>query len=335
MELSIIIVNWNSKHYIKKCLCSIRRTCFDLSPQVVVVDGGSFDGCGEMLALEFPEVEFVQCQENIGFGRSNNLGFGKVTGDALLLLNPDTELRPGAVEILLANLCQLPTVGVIGACLLNPDESLQLTSVHPLPTALNAALDSNWKRRRWWCRNGDASGVDAQEVEAVSGACMMLHASTFRRLGGFDPRYFMYAEDMDLCFRIHKLGLKIYHAPQAHVIHHGGGSSRAQFSELSVVMLRESLRLYLFINHGAFQAGLYQILMATSAGLRMILLAVGNLSATGLHRAERRMSILKWWTVMRWSLGMQACEKMDFFNPCQSADRQRKNEAAKPHPFSS
>ena len=104
MKLSILIVNWNSKDYMRECLHSISGTCGHLSPQVVVVDGGSFDGCAEMLAAEFPEVEFVQSPENIGFGRSNNLGFERVTGEALLLLNPDTELQPGAVDALLTAL---------------------------------------------------------------------------------------------------------------------------------------------------------------------------------------------------------------------------------------
>src|SRR5688572_28797322 len=101
--LSILIVNWNSKDYLRKCLQSIRTTCAELSPQIIVVDG-SFDGCGQMLAAEFPEVEFVQIAENLGFGRSNNLGFERVTGDNLLLLNPDTELKAGAVQALLCKI---------------------------------------------------------------------------------------------------------------------------------------------------------------------------------------------------------------------------------------
>lgn len=335
MQLSILIVNWNSKDYLRECLWSIRRTCADLSPQVVVVDGGSYDGCAQMLAHEFAEVEFVQSSENIGFARSNNLGFDKVAGLALLLLNPDTELRPGAVHVLLENLLNLPEAGMIGARLLNADDTLQITSVHPLPTAWNVAFDSQWGRRRWWRRSGPTPNAEAVEVEAVSGACMMLRTETFRRLGGFDPRYFMYAEDMDLCFKIHRAGHKVYHAPQAQVLHHGGGSSRNQFSKFSVVMIREALRAYILSNHGRLHAGLYRILMAISAGLRMVLLAVGSLVATGQLRAERRMSILKWWTVMSWSLGMQGWVKKSIFYPRQSFDRQRKNEVARPHLISS
>ncbi|MEI6673577.1 MAG: glycosyltransferase family 2 protein [Verrucomicrobiota bacterium] len=305
MTLSILIVNWNSQSYLRQCLGSIRRTCAGLAPQVVVVDGGSYDGCAEMLALEFPEVVFVQSPENIGFGRANNVGFVKATGEALLLLNPDTEVQPGAVECLLDKLSQLPEAGMVGARLLNADASLQLTSVHHLPTAWNAAVDSEWVRRRWWRRKGPTPDATAQEVEAVSGACMMLRAETFRGLSGFDPRYFMYAEDMDLCFKIRRAGWKIYHVPRAQVIHYGGGSSRTQFSKFSVVMLHEALRVYILSNYGRFHALLYRLLMAISAALRILILFMSRFLTTGDSRVTRWASITKWWTVLSWSMGME------------------------------
>ena len=306
MKLSILIVNWNSKDFLRKCLCSIRQTGAGLTPQVVVVDGGSYDGSAEMLALEFPEVEFVQSPENIGFGRANNLGCTRVTGDALLLLNPDTELQPRALAVLLENLVQLPAAGLIGARLLNSDGSLQLTSVHPLPTPWNVAVDSTWVRRRWWHRSGLTADAAPRQVEAVSGACMMLRAETFRHLGGFDPRYFMYAEDMDLCFKIRRAGLRIYHASQAHVVHHGGGSSATQFSKFSTVMIREALHVYMLSNHGRFYAWLYRGLIAISAVLRMLVLAVGGRFTSATTRVARHASRLKWWTVLRWSLGLES-----------------------------
>lgn len=305
MHLSILIVNWNSKQYLKKCLLSIRDTCSVATPQVVVVDCGSYDGCSDMLADEFPAVVFVQCLENIGFGRSNNLGACKVTGDVLLLLNPDTELQSGAIDVLLENLYALPVAGVIGARLINSDGSMQLTSVHPLPTAWNAAFDCNWRRQRWWHQQRTYPNSKAFEVEAVSGACMMLRTETFIQLGGFDPRYFMYAEDMDLCLKIRRCGLKVYHAPQAEIIHHGGCSSRAQFSKFSAVMIHESIHLYLHTNIGCIQAALYRILMALSALIRMLVLIVAWLSNRHESCFDIRQSILKWWTVMRWCMGLE------------------------------
>jgi GT2 family glycosyltransferase len=279
---------------------------------VVVVDSGSFDGCAEMLALEFPEVDFVQSPENVGFGRANNLGFGKVTGEALLLLNPDTELRPGALEVLLENLRKLPEVGLIGARLLNSDETLQLSSVHSLPTAWNIALDSDWRRRRWWSKKGPLPGAGAREVEAVSGACMLLRSETFLELGGFDPKYFMYAEDMDLCFKIRRSGLKIYHASQARVLHHGGGSSCTQFSKFSAVMIREALGVYILSNHGYLQMCVYRLLMALSAVLRISLLFASLVFVTEENRLNSRRSILKWWTILRWCLGLESWAKSQF-----------------------
>lgn len=315
MKLSILIVNWNSKAYLRDCLESIRRTGDSLSPQVVVVDGGSYDGCAEMLAREFSEVKFVQSPENIGFGRANNLGFGKVTGEALLLLNPDTVLQPGALQVLLTNLCLLPDAGLLGARLLNSDDSLQLTSVHPLPTAWNVALDSDWGRRRWWRRHAPAPDADAQQVEAVSGACMMLRAETFRKLGGFEPRYFMYAEDMDLCYKIRQTGKVIYYVPQAQVVHHGGGSSRSQLSKFSVVMIHEALRVYMRSNHGRLHTWLYRLLMAVSAGLRILVLLTTWLPARGDTRRTRHSAIMKWWTVLRWSVGMEGWAQSRFLGP--------------------
>jgi GT2 family glycosyltransferase len=305
MKLSILIVNWNSRDYLRACLDSIRGTCGHLSPQVVVVDGGSFDGCAEMIAADYPEVEFVQSQDNIGFGRSNNLGFERVKGDALLLLNPDTELQPGAVDVLLAELQRLPQAGLIGARLLNSDGSLQLSAVHPLPTPWNAALDSDWLRRRWWSREGRSEASESFEVEAISGACMMIRTEIFRQLAGFDPRYFMYAEDMDLCFRTRKIGLKIHYAPRSEIIHHGGGSSKTCFSRFSVVMIREALGVYMHANLGGLRMAFYRILMGISAVLRLLVLISGGAVAGATRRGALQTAILKWWAVFRWSMGME------------------------------
>jgi GT2 family glycosyltransferase len=276
MKLSIVIVNWNSREFLRDCLLSVRSSGARHAPQVVVVDGGSFDGCGEMLAAEFPEVDFIQSQDNIGFGRCNNLGFSRVTGDLLLLLNPDTVLQEGALEALIDALETAPEAGMVGAHLLNSDGTLQLFGIHSLPTPLNCALDSDWIRRRWWNRKGPADTGPPVAVEAVSGACILMRSDTFRQVGGFSPQYFMYGEDMDLAIKVTRLGLTIYYAPDARVVHHGGGSSCC-----------------------------YRGLMALAALLRCALLA--SLLPFGGHatRQTRGVALLKWWTVLRWSLGLE------------------------------
>lgn len=306
MNLSIVIVNWNSKDYVRECLASVRATCAELVPQVVVVDGGSFDGCGEMLAAEFPEVDFVQSPDNLGFGRSNNLGFSRATGDLVLLLNPDTVLHAGAVRGLIDALESSPGAGMVGAHLLNTDGTLQLFGIHLLPTPWNCAVDSDPVRRRWWKQHGPADEGAPVVVEAVSGACMLMRSETFRRVGGFSPQYFMYGEDMDLCKKVSSLGLKIYYAPDARVIHHGGGSSRNEFNRFPTIMIREAHWVYMRLNHGLGTALFYRFLMGASAVARCAIVAALLPLRRGERRSAARVALRKWAAVFRWSLGLES-----------------------------
>ena len=313
MSVSILIVNWNSKDLLRQCLVSIRHTCGDLQPQIVVVDSGSFDGCAEMLASDFVEVEFVQSDNNIGFGRSNNLGFTKVTGEALLLLNPDTEVRPGAVQTLLAELARRPDAGIVSPRLLNADLTLQ-TSVHALPRPVRQALDSEILRRllspfALWAPPADFAPSEPVAVEAVAGTCMLTWTKTFRDLGGFSPKYFMYAEDMDLCFKTRRARLRIYHVPTAEVVHHGGASSSSQGSTFSAVMIREALNTYMVANHGQHSAWAYRLATGISTVVRLLILAPGLIAGDAQRRAVRKAAITRWWSVLSWSCGGQRWTK--------------------------
>ena len=306
--LSILVVNWKSKEYVRRCLHTIHATCKDLNPQIVIVDGGSFDGCGKMLEAEFPRVEFVQSPDNRGFGRSNNLGFEKVTGDYVLLLNPDTELKPGALQKLLGEIVGKPDTGLVGPKLLNSDGTLQTSCVQSLPTPWNQAVDSEGLRRflpnsRLWGVGQAFQAKEPTEVEAISGACMLLKAETFRRIGGFSAEFFMYGEDMDLCAKVHRLGLKVLHVPSSEVIHHGGGSSKTQVSQFSTVMMRVSGQTYMRLNYGRTKAFLYRFLQAISATVRLIILIPACLLSAGPRRCSSKTSLQKWWYVLRWSLG--------------------------------
>ena len=133
MTISVIIVNWNSKDYLRAALRSLDLSSRAGELEVIVVDGASFDGCGEMLKAEFPSVHFIQSPDNIGFGRCNNLGSKVASGKYLLLLNPDTELVPGALDELLNQFPQLPNAGLVGPRLLNADRSLQIHLARDAP----------------------------------------------------------------------------------------------------------------------------------------------------------------------------------------------------------
>lgn len=316
--LSILIVNWNSKDHLRRCLETIASTCADLAPKVIVVDGASFDGCAEMLAREFPAVTLVQSPHNIGFGPCNNLGFSEVKTDQVLLLNPDTELRPGAVAHLLQALDARPDAGIVSPRLLNSDGSLQTSCVQALPTPLNQALDCEFLRRlfpaaRLWGTAAAFRSKSPVEVEVLSGACMALRSETFRMMGGFREEYFMYGEDVDLCYRVRKAGLSNLFIPDAEVVHHGGGSSQSQASGFSATMLRVAAETYFRLNGSKGTAATFRFLQAISALIRLALLAIPLTFCSVEKRRGLRASAHKWMTILKWALGNDL--KVPFQNP--------------------
>ena len=306
--LSIVIVNWNAKDHLRRCLESIETTCADLRPKVIVVDGASFDGCAEMLAREFPAVTFIQSPHNIGFGRCNNLGFAEVSSDKVLLLNPDTELKPGAVRRLLQVLDAMPEAGIVSPRLLNSDGSLQTSCVQALPTPLNQALDCEFLRNhfpasRLWGTAAAFSSKVPVEVDVLSGACMAMRSETFRVMGGFREEFFMYGEDVDLCFRVRQAGLGNIFVPDAEVVHHGGCSSQSQVSGFSAAMLRSAIETYFRLNGRRTAAATYRCFQAVSALIRLALLAVPLIFGTEKKRMPVRASAHKWMTILKWALG--------------------------------
>ena len=313
MSVSILIVNWNSKDLLRQCLLSIRQTCADLEPQIVVVENGSFDGCAEMITAEFPEVEFIQSIDNIGFGRANNLGLTHVTGDAVWVLNPDTEVRQGALQTLLGELERLPDAGILSPRFLNTDLTLQ-SSVHALPRPVRQAFDSEILRRALspyalWAPPSDFAPPGTVAVEAVPGTAMLMRTRTFRNVGGFTPDYFMYAEDMDLCFKILRAGFRIYHVPAAEIVHHSGASASTQGSSFADIMIPEAVYSYMLLNHGLRAARTYRLAAAVSALGRLVLLAPILMLGDEQARARRRAKVSKWRATLSWSLGRQKWAK--------------------------
>lgn len=310
IQLSIVVVNWNSKDFVAACLESIYRSNAEATFEVIVVDGGSFDGCGDMIAARFPKVVFIQSDKNIGFGRSNNLGFSKAKGKHVLLLNPDTEVEPGSLDSMIHALETLPNVGAIGPRILNTDRTLQRSCVQPLPTPLNQALDSDFLRRllphsKLWSLNSAFERSEATSVQALSGACIAMPSSLFKQIGGFTPDYFMYAEDMDLCLKVQRAGFQVYHIPYAEIVHHGGGSSQTTFSKFSVVMNLHALGQYMHINHGEFAKLRFRIFMMTSALVRSLLIGVARTFSKPPKREARKCSQQRWFATLRWSLGLE------------------------------
>ena len=229
--LSIIIVNWNSADYLARCLTSIFSRPLPVATEVIVIDNASFDGCADLVRRSFPHVLFIQSETNLGFAGANNRAFVASSGNYVLFLNPDTELRDNAVATMVKALESDPSIGAVGGRLLESDLSLQIRSILSFPTILNQVLDIDWlkmKAPRWrlWkmapMYDRPSHPVD---VEAVCGACMMVRREVFESIGMFSTAYFMYAEDVDICAKIRFSRRRVCYCDAAEVVHHGGVSS--------------------------------------------------------------------------------------------------------------
>jgi GT2 family glycosyltransferase len=311
-ELSVIIVNWNSRDFLRKCLVSLFANDWDPAWEVVVIDNASYDGCGEMLATEFPQVRFLQSAENVGFAAANIAAFSSCSGKHVLFLNPDTEVVGTAVRTLLTFLRTTPGAGAVGARLLNTDLTLQTSCIQRFPTVLNQALDSDVLRRAfpraslWGMEPLFESDGAPSKVEAVSGACLMVAREAFEQIGGFTTRYFMYSEDVDLCYKLQAAGRRNYYLSGATVIHHGGKSTASQETGFSAVVMRESRRQFLCLRRGALYAAVYRLSTGLVAAVRLLLLVALFVSTLGRFRgAYLRGALLRWYKILRWSLGLE------------------------------
>jgi N-acetylglucosaminyl-diphospho-decaprenol L-rhamnosyltransferase len=310
IELSIVIVNWKSKEFVEQCLKSIYTHSKSINSEIIVIDNASYDGCREMLQRGFPRVIFIQSDENLGFARANNLAYSKSRGQNILFLNPDTEIRVDALQSLLNALKMIPNAGMVGAKLLNSDNTLQTTCITALPSILNQALASNYLRKHfpnwsiWGMRSLYSTRQDAFPVEAISGACMLAKREILDRIGCFTTDYFMYAEDMDLCSKVNKTGMKIYYVPRAVVVHHGGGSSSSHSeSNFSSVMQRESLAKFFELHHGRGYALMYRTSTAVVSILRMAAIVVScpiTICRSGYQSFFRMSS--KWSSILCWAI---------------------------------
>jgi GT2 family glycosyltransferase len=306
-QISVVIVNWNSNQFVRDCLDSLFTHAKQISFEVIVVDNASYDGCGEMLASRFPSVTFVQSDSNLGFAAANNLGARQARGDFLLLLNPDTVLAEDSLAVLFHEVKKLPNAGAVGCRLLNRDGSLQTSCVQAFPTLLNQTFSSEFLLQRYPnSKHWGAAALYQQPpcttiVEVISGACMLLPCDAFAAVGGFTESYFMYSEDVDLCYKLKKAGRHVYYVPFTSITHFGGGSTKQAASDFSNEMVRVAIQHFMLLRYGAVSALGYRIAMGTTALTRLIFIGPFLIFGRKIvrHGAD---SWRKWWVVLRWAI---------------------------------
>lgn len=228
--IGVVVVSFNTRDLLRDCLSAVLAQG---PAEVVVVDNGSTDGSADEVRQGFPEVRLISCPDNPGFGGAANRGAASCRTPFILLLNADTRLEPGALAALVRALESHPRAGVVGPRLLGPSGRRQ-SSWFPDPTPLHLLALNTWLnrlvrvtpvlRRRFrpvWARR-----VTAGPVPWVKGAALAFRRAAFEQVNGFDERFFLYAEDIDLCFRLRQAGWEVRSAPEARVVHVEGASTR-------------------------------------------------------------------------------------------------------------
>lgn len=249
-DLSICTVSWNTRRDLERALESVVNSDAGVEVEVVVLDNGSGDGSGEMVRERFPGVKLVESEENTGYARGYNRAAREARGRHLLMLNPDTVVRPGALKRMVEFLDSEAKAGAAGPRLLNSDGSLQF-SCRRFPRPL-AAMFRNTPLGRMAPGNrftreylmGEWEHERVREVDWISGAAMCIRREAWEEVGGFDEGYFMYAEDVDWCLRARAAGWGVYYVPEAVIVHRIGASSDQRPVAMVVEFHRSMARFY-------------------------------------------------------------------------------------------
>jgi GT2 family glycosyltransferase len=231
-QLSIIIVNYNVENLLKKCLESIFKYEKDLEFEVIVVDNNSKDHSQEMLKSDFPQVKLIENKRNLGFSKACNQGIKESRGRYILLLNPDTELTPGGFKEMIEFMDSKPDVGICGPKMMDQQGNLQfscrsfpsyLTAISSSQSILHKIFPENFLSQKYLLKDQNHSQI--MEVDWVSGSSLLAKREMLEKIGLLDERFYMYVEDVDLCYRAKKSGFSVFYFPQVLVIHHIGRST--------------------------------------------------------------------------------------------------------------
>ena len=254
MDVSIIIVNWNTKGLLRDCLSSVYEHSGDIDYEIIVIDNASTDGSADMVKNDFQQVILIENSDNRGFAAANNQGIAVAKGRYVLLLNSDTVVLDNAIANTVRFADENPQAAVTGCKVLNPDRTLQRTCFM-FPSVLNMLLSSTYlyklfpksrffgrEQMTFWDRS------DVRPVDVVTGCFMLVRREAIEQVGMMDEQFFMYGEETDWCYRFREKGWEVMFAPVGDIIHFGGQST-AQKPVAMIVQLRLSILKFMKKHH--------------------------------------------------------------------------------------
>jgi GT2 family glycosyltransferase len=288
-EVSVVIVNYHTYNELAACLVAVQSRGRDEVIEIVVVDQDSDNAAIAEICEHFPAATIIPNGQNDGFAAGVNRGAGRTRGCYLLVLNPDTVVRPGLIDELAAWLEAHPDVAVVGPRILNADGSVQPSARRfpDLTTGLGGR--QSWLARLWpsnWLsrRNLDWSrSSEPVDVDWVSGACMMIRRSAFDGVGGMDDRFFLYWEDADLCRRLRSAGFRTVYEPSVSAVHEGSRASQHAVVRSLVAFHRSAFHYYW--KHGGVVARAFAPVVQAALLVRLVIaLATRKEDATSAPR---------------------------------------------------
>ena len=307
LDLSIIIVSWNVRELLRRCLQSIISNPKSQWPtEIIVVDNASTDGSAAIVRDGFPQVQLLVNDDNLGFTVANNQAIARSRGRYVLLLNPDTEVLGDALATMVGYMDAHPEVGALGPQLLNPDGSIQ-SSRRRFPTMATAFLESTILQR-WFPDNPvlrryymlDRPDNRTQGVDWAVGAALLMRREAIEQVGPLDEGFFMYSEELDWCHRIKAQGWKVVYLPTAKVVHHGAQSSE-QLKPFQHIQFQRSKIRYFRKHHGAWKAEALRLFLLATYVYQLLEEAFKWL--VGHKRPLRAARVKAYWQVLRSGLG--------------------------------
>jgi hypothetical protein len=299
-DLSVVILNWNVRDLLERCLASIRSARYSI--ELIVVDNASHDDSVAMVRAKYPHVTLIANVENRGFTGGNNQGIEASRGRYVLVLNPDTEIVGEALDVMVRFLDDHLEVGALGPMLLNADRTIQ-SSRRRFPTLATAFFESTWlqgiapKRSLAHYYMDDIPPETTHEVDWLNGACTLFRREVLDQVGVYDTQnFFMYSEELDLCRRVKEAGWQIVYLPEAQVVHYVGQSSDQAVAARHIYF--QTSKVHYFRKwHGAFQANILRFFLLGQYGWQIALEGVKGL--LGSRRELRRQRVGVYWQVLR------------------------------------